>query len=225
MNKIGGYLLALLVLCGIALALYNSAPRSSGTAVKPAVEAHVATTTIKEDTAKYTIDIAYPKFGIPSIDSQIDAMIATTSAQLMAEANADDSGQSAKYELISQFDSVYTGSDIVSARLVVSEYTGGAHPNTNVWGLNYDAKTGAALSLSDALALTGLTLQQVAASSKQQLAKSLGGEFIFPEGADASIDDYSAFVVSKDAVTFYFQPYQVAAYAAGISQTTFPRVK
>ena len=65
---------------------------------------------------------------------------------------------------------------------------------------------------------------QVSAESSTSLARQLGDMFMFKEGADTNPENYSSFLVSRDAVTFIFQQYQVAAYAAGPQRVSFPRI-
>ena len=118
---------------------------------------------------------------------------------------------------------MYAGSDIISVKLLLSQDTGGAHPNTVAVGVNVDPKTGRALTLDDALALTGMSLGQVAAESLAQLKAKLGADMIFPEGADPKPENYGTFLVSASAVTFVFQSYQVAPYSSGMQEVSFPR--
>lgn len=92
-------------------------------------------------------------------------------------------------------------------------------------GENFDRATGKELSLDDALTLTGLTLQQVSDGARGQLQAKLGQDFIFPDGASPSPDNFSAFVVTPNAVTFIFQEYQVGPYSVGAQEASFPRVK
>ena len=48
---------------------------------------------------------------------------------------------------------------------------------------------------------------------------------MFEEGADTNPENFSSFVISADKVTFIFQQYQVAAYAAGPQEVSFERKK
>ena len=59
----------------------------------------------------------------------------------------------------------------------------------------------------------------------QQLKVILGEDIIAPEGADPKPENYNVFLVGKDKVTFIFNNYQVAPYAAGHQEVWFSRVK
>ncbi len=232
MMKIGGYLLALIILLGIAFLLYTYAPRA------PLLGTNTATTTettadgtemktevIATSTATYRIEIRYPQFAIPVVDAKIKAVVDRAITEFKKyPANPADSSVS-QNELTGSFDSTYAGPDIVSVELSISEYTGGAHPNTALIGVNVDRTTGKELTLDDALALIGKTLPQVAESSIEELKRQFGGDLAFPEGADPKPENYSTFVVSKDKVTFIFNNYQVAPYAAGHQEVWFKRMK
>lgn len=183
----------------------------------------LTTATIKEETDLYKIDIAYPHFGIAQVDAAIDASMRSDAAQFKSEAVAIDYLPTAKYEMMGEFDNVTTSKDIASARLVVSRYTGGAHPNATVVGLNFNPQTGSAYTLDDALRMIGMNLQQLSVEAKRQLNANVGDWIQFPEGADPTRENYATFVIGEGKVTFYFQQYQVAPYAAGILDISVPR--
>jgi hypothetical protein len=222
-------LVAVLVIIVLALGAYwvysqrGPAPFVNEVDTPIAVAVVVSTTTVAEETDLFIVDVVYPHFGVAAIDTSIDAMMRSHIATIKSDAAAIDFAPTAKYELTTRFDSVYTSERVVSARLIVSHYTGGAHPNSTVVGLNFNPATGEKYTLQDALAMIDLPLPQLATQSKIQLQAETGEALQFPEGADATAENYSAFVISANKVTFYFQPYQVAAYAAGILDVSFPR--
>jgi hypothetical protein len=129
----------------------------------------------------------------------------------------------AKNSFTGRFDNVYLGSDIVSVELILSSYTGGAHPSTIFSGVAYDRTTGKRLELADALKLIGKSVAQVSAESSVSLKGQLRDSFMFKEGADTNPENFSSFLVTKGAVTFVFQQYQVAPYSFGPQRVSFPR--
>ena len=218
---------AILVVLGGGYALYKGLTRlPSVSHILPGVQ--VATATERENTDTYTIDVKYPQFGIASIDADIKAAVEGAVTEFKNDSNAGppppDSAVT-QYEFQSMFDSAYVGADVVSAKLVVSTYMGGAHPNAAIYGLNYDRETGNQLTLDDALSMIGLSLEEVAERAKAELSTKLGTDIIAPEGADPTVENYSTFIVSPDQATFIFQVYQIAPYAAGPQEVSFPRVK
>ena len=188
-------------------------------------EIHVTTATLKESADTYTVDAQYPQFGDPAIDAEIKSLVELS---VMAFKNDVAAGpppprSATKYEFISRYDSPYVGADVVSAKLVTSTYMGGAHGMSVVNGLNFDRKIGRRLTLDDALLMTGLTLSQVSERAKKELQDTLGADIIAPEGANPTSENYSTFIVDEGSVTFVFQVYQVAPYAAGPQEVSFER--
>ncbi|MEK7601384.1 MAG: DUF3298 domain-containing protein [Patescibacteria group bacterium] len=225
MNKIVGYVLAVTALCILAYAIYANAPRipalpeDTGTAA--GTEMRVATEFAGTDA--YRIEARYPQFGNPLVDEKIKSAVDVAIADFKTIPPNPPGSATPKNEFTGSFDAVYAGSDVVSVKLLLSQDTGGAHPNTVAVGVNVDPKTGKALTLDDALALTGMTLEQVAVQSLAQLKTQLGSDFISPQGADPKPENYSTFLISASAVTFVFQSYQVAPYSSGMQEVTFPR--
>ena len=230
MKRFAGYVLAVLVLSGVAYAVYVFVPRvptlNTGSAPEAAgTEVTVQEKVITESTDTYKIDAHYPQSGIPALDGKVQAVIENALSEFRSyPANPRDSS-APQNELVSSYSSVYIGQDIASVALSISEYTGGAHGNTVIIGVNVDRTTGNELALDDALVLIGKTLPQVADASLVQLKATLGEDLTFPEGASATAENYSTFLVSQDRVTFVFNNYQVAPYSAGQQHVWFKRVK
>ena len=231
MKRIVGYVLVLIVLSGVAYAVYLFAPRVPTLRTGPAPEAATSTEVtvqekvITESTDAYKIDAHYPQFGIPAVDEKVQAVIEKALTEFKSYPPNPRDSATPQNELVSSYNSVYIGSDIVGVALSISEYTGGAHGNTVIIGVNVDRATGKEVSLDDVLALIGKTLPQVADASLVQLKATLGEDLAFPEGANATAENYGTFLVSGDRVTFVFNNYQVAPYAAGQQQVWFKRVK
>jgi hypothetical protein len=205
-------------------AVFVFEPHTAKNVPTPIATLRVATSTIEEHTDAYDIDAQYPQFGAPGIDAQIAADMGGAVDELKAAPTVEHGMSVAKNSFTGRFEDVYIGSDYVSVSLILSQYTGGAHPMTIVSGRAYDRTTGKRLELADVLALTGETVADISASSTAVFAKQFSDAF-FAEGADTNPENYSSFVVSKDAVTFIFQQYQVAPYAYGPQRFTVSRVK
>ena len=223
------YLIALIILAGVAYMLY--AYGSPHTALPSTATSTAATMTqmtvihVQEDTPAYSIDASYPQFGIPSVDAEIKKTVDAGLAEFRGyEPNPPDSA-TPKNAYYGKYDHVYQGADVVSVSLIASEDTGGAHPNTSIIPMNIDPRTGHVLTLTDALNLIGKTLQQVASSSESQIKTSLGADGLFEDGFVAKTENYSVFRIDQKNVTFVFNVYQVAPYAAGPQEATFARVE
>jgi hypothetical protein len=111
--------------------------------------------------------------------------------------------------------------NLVSVNFGLSDYTGGAHGNLVYESFVFDKQTEQVLSLDDVFAEGAL--EEIAPVVQDRLIEDMG------EMADASwIEDgtapepanYRNFVLGAEGVTFFFPPYQVAAYAAGPQSVT-----
>lgn len=224
--KLLGYIALLVVLSAVGYSIYVLAPRLGEWGPQQTDDGVSMTMeSVSEYTDTYSIKAQYQQFGIPAVDALVKKTVEEAIANFKTyPANPPDSAVT-QNEFIGIIGSTYVGADVVSVQLIFSEYTGGAHPNATIVGITVDRKTGKELTLDDALAMTGLSLEQVVAESLKQLKTTLGEGVIFEEGTSAKPENYSTFVVSADKVTFIFQNYQVAAYAAGPQEVGFARVK
>lgn len=231
MNRMFGFVLALLVLGGVIYILFPYL--RTGQTVIPLAdtpsEAAITTATMHEETDAYLIDVKYPQFGIAVIDADIKSKVDTAVTEFkVVPVNPPESlaGQAAtpQNEFTGTFEDVYIGPDVVSVKLVLSQYTGGAHPLTLVSGVNYDRATGRQLLQNDAFTMLGMTAEEVSARATAELKAKLG-DGMFEEGTNSNPENFSSFIISADSVTFIFQPYQVAAYAAGPQEVSFDRIK
>src|SRR3989344_5102235 len=168
---------------------------------------------VNETTDAYTISAKYPQFGIPAIDSQIKAAVDSAIAEIKSMPGNPAGSATPQNSFDGSFNSVYVGPDVISVTLILSQYTGGAHPMTILSGLNFDRATGKKLMLEDALALIGLTVGEVSAKATTELQAELGESF-FPEGTTTNPENFSSFKISGDKATFIFQHYQAGPYSA-----------
>lgn len=207
----------LLVVAVLGFVAYRTSQRSAPVV---APDALVNTVTKQEVGETYEIDATYPRFGIAPLDLYI-AEAELRAIQEVIDAPAALEGQKNSFE--SDFRDVYIGPDFISVKLVLSQYMGGAHPMTIVSGVNYSVASSSIMSLHDVLPLTGLSIEELSEQSTARLEETLG-ENLFAEGANTNPENFSSFSISTSTVTFIFQPYQVAAYAAGVQEVAFPRI-
>lgn len=223
MKRLIGPTVLLIILLGALYALFTytnvRAPFSSHEEAKGV---QISNQQVRETGDSYSINVQYPQFGIPEADTQIKSDIDAAVAEVKGYPAIPADSAAGKNTLDGSFDKVYVGQDVLSVELLLSVYTGGAHGNTAVLGLNFDRSTGKLLTLDDALKMTGLTLDQVSEKTTTYLRKKLGDGF-FAEGAKPTSENFAVFTTSANAVTFIFSPYQVAPYAAGIQEVSFER--
>lgn len=229
MKSVAGFLASVAILAAIVLffAWHSSpgAPEDGAGASATTTAVSAAAAFIQASTTAYAIDVAYPQFGIAAIDDQIRADVQAAAGEIMAlPPNPADSAVP-QSSLTGEYDKVYVGPDIISVELILSQYTGGAHPLTLLSGVAFDRATGRRLLLADVLPLIGMDVEGLSRQATARLEESLGDAFMFRDGADTNPENFSSFTVGTSTVTFVLQPYQVAAYAAGPQEIVFPRVR
>ena len=106
---------------------------------------------------------------------------------------------------------------ILSVLADEDEYTGGVHPNYWVRGLNYDPATGEILSLADVLAdtdgLADLLTEKLMAKYPSEPFPGLQAQL-----AEYTLEDYT-WTLDDQGITFWFSPYEIAAFASGLLTT------
>ena len=214
----------ILIVLGGAYVLFSLAERTaspSEVATSTAQEIQLTTASVSEQTDAYIIDIKYPQFGMPAIDADIKGKVDSSVAEFRSYP-PNPPVSAAQNEFTGTFEDVYVDTEVVSVKLILSQYTGGAHPMTIVSGLNYDRATGRQLLQQEAFEMLGLSAAQVSERATTELKEKLGDSF-FEEGANSNPENFSSFTISRDSVTFIFQASQAGPYAVGPQEISFGR--
>ncbi len=181
----------------------------------------------KEDREALVIDIKKPQSGWPVIDAQIDAFIAEQLQAFEAEISdwpaLDVSSKSGFY---------VTSETVESSRLItfvmyVSPYfAGAAHPNTYIHTLMFEKSRGERVPLPRLLrnGLDDLPLlsEKALIQLKATDISDLTDEEWLNEGTKPTEENLRRVALDDDGLWIYFDPYQVAAYAAGPQKVEIP---
>lgn len=103
---------------------------------------------------------------------------------------------------------------IISMRCNWSSDTGSIHPMHVVSGQNFSTETGAMLSLSEVVT----DVEKIRTLVKQKLSEKYG-DWLFEEWEslyDETETDSFVWTMDYDGLTFYFSPYELSFYAAGV---------
>ena len=115
--------------------------------------------------------------------------------------------------------------DFVSISFMTSEFTGGAHGNYYTSALNFDLKTGKEIKLADLFEPNSAYLKKISdysiADLKTRLGEMSDDEWI-TNGAGNNAENYESWFLTKKGLMITFNPYQVAAYAAGMQTVIIP---
>jgi hypothetical protein len=120
--------------------------------------------------------------------------------------------------------------DLIAIQFTVSSYSAGAaHPNSYTEVVNFDLKNGKLLKLADLFQPGAKYLQTLSIFCIQELkkqAKAQGDTFIDDDwinrGAGAELTNYDNWTITRKGLGITFDPYQVAAYAAGPQNVLVP---
>jgi len=172
-------------------------------------------TFFEEKTQVAEITVEYASLENEKVDASLSSIINDYVVDFKAA--VEEIGESPvgrPYILVIEDQEVYESETTLGVLLLVYQDFGGAHGLPQLIGLNFDKETGEEVLLSDVLALADMTLEELSEGATEYFMELLGDSF-FDGGTDAEEQDFSSFVIDDGEVLFYFQPYQVAAYALG----------
>jgi hypothetical protein len=155
------------------------------------------------------------------IEQIIQDEIAQFKTDVLAFASNPPIAAGSSFDL--QYSIIGQRADIWSIKLEIYVYSdGAAHPNGYSRTLNYDLSNGREITL-DELFLSGSNYLQVLSDfCKTQLSTRDIGFEMFSAGADPLAENYQRWNISDEGLVITFDPYQVAAYAAGPQLVTIP---
>ncbi|QHV94046.1 DUF3298 and DUF4163 domain-containing protein [Spirosoma endbachense] len=128
------------------------------------------------------------------------------------------------WELKTTADTVYTSSNAITVKIETYAYTGGAHPNSNLAFYTFDRETGKTLALTDLVEDTTALLSVVEKAFRKQ--QDLLPQYNLEERGyflrDGRFFLPANIGVGRDGLIFYYNPYEIAAYAVGPIEVTVP---
>jgi len=188
----------------------------------------------------YTVDAEYPQL---EGDSRFDgfnrearSLVSKDIAAFKSDETVREGDEPADLPAETQnstFNAGYTfrlaNPDLISVEFGEGSYErGAAHGNHITEVLNYDVKNGKKLALADLFNPKAKYLASIANYCMKELRERAKNEdsMIFADsienGAGPHLDNYRAWAISKKGLWITFDPYQVAAYAAGPQHVLIP---
>jgi len=191
--------------------------------------------------SRYRIDVVYPQIEgdarFDKFNKEARAMVTKNLAAFKTSetSNETDAGSDLPAETqTSTLDSDYeirlAGDDLISLEFSESAYSrGAAHPNSYTTVLNYDVLNGKKLALADLFnaksnylkAISDYCIKDLKQQAKKEKDSMLTDDMI-QAGALASADNFKSWTITRQGLRITFDPYQVAAYAAGPQQVLVP---
>src|SRR5436853_1990533 len=189
----------------------------------------------------YRIEAVYPQIEgdarFDKLNKEARAMVAKNVAAFKTSETSDeaDTGSEIPAETqTSTLDSDYeirlAADDLISIEFSESAYSrGAAHPNSYTTVLNYDVLDGKKLALADLFnaksnylkAISDYCVKDLKQQGKKKKDSMLTDDMI-QSGASARADNFKSWTIAKQGLWITFDPYQVAAYAAGPQQVLVP---
>jgi len=196
---------------------------------------------IKEDNKKlrYSVDAEYPEIQGDSrfdkFNQEARAMITKDVAAFKSSETAEEGEESGDLPAETQSSTLDIGyqihfatADLISVEFREGEYSrGAAHGNSVTVVLNYDVKNGRKIALADLFNPKTNYLGVLSNYSKKELKDKLTKDEMFDEdmvksGTEPTADNYAAWTITRKGLYITFDPYQVAAYAAGPQSVLVP---
>jgi uncharacterized protein YecT (DUF1311 family) len=180
---------------------------------------------IKEQRKQYVLEVAYPRFGQAAIDRQIEAW-AQDVAREFRESAKESVGEPNPWSAEVSYEIPRNDAAMATVMFTYYSYMGGAHPNSTVETFNFFKSDGMKVDLAELFTQRGI--QRISDISIARLKRDLGGpdgmsdiDWI-KKGAGANAANFASYVLLPRELVIYFDPYQVAAYAAGPQEVHIP---
>lgn len=169
------------------------------------------------------IEVDVPETGVAAVDRAVQALIAEKTDEVEAAAEelaALGSAAGAGLYVTSEIFTATSGiEDVQSLALSVSINTGGVHPNQFFYTWTYRPERGEILKFQSLWQPGHNPLWTLASIVAEQVTGRLGesadAEWVARGAGTENFENYRNFVIDGRELVLFFEPYQVAAYAAG----------
>lgn len=208
----------------------------------PETPPQVLTRNFNENTAAYLVEVEYPELqGLANasiqarVNNEIKARVYGRIAAFHAQgsqfpADAFPEGAFGQSVLAANYDTSLIGKNFFSAIIIYSDYTAGAaHPAGYAEVFNYDLRNGSVVTLDQVLRdldPSAGTLQRLGQYIRQDLVRQLGDDpgsvDLINNGAAPNLENYKNFNLGREGLLIFFDPYQVAPFAAGTLEVEVP---
>lgn len=179
------------------------------------------------------ISIAYPVLGHAAVDEDVRRWAGSIADTFETEMAAlfetsevlGETPDVSRYALHGTYTVLRPSQEAVSLVFEIWTYTGGAHGNLDIITLNYSLITGQRLNFVDIFEDVDKALSLLSGQSRKVLSRRLAGgrmdQWIL-DGTTQDVNNFSSIGLTRQGVRVYFQPYQVAAWAAGAQEVDIP---
>ena len=179
---------------------------------------------ITRQTDKLHIRVHYPKTGSALVDADVFAWAQQTVDTFQSN-YGEEPEQNVPYELETTYSTTRPSPSVLSIVWKTASYTGGAHGNLELSSTTYNLKTGTLVELYDVFDNLETALDIMSRFCAKALAQSLGDMYnndMLNDGTAPEAENFSSFALTPAGIRIFFQPYQVAPWAAGAQVVDIP---
>lgn len=175
---------------------------------------------------QYKIKAYYPDIKYPLLDKVITDKINKYIDEFKDNVIDIPVKQNQYYTFYLLYD-MYSYQDFISYVFSIETYTGGAHPNHDIFTVTYDKSTDKIVTMADLIETNPNFLNTASSTVREELINNPGIVDInmLNSGTTAEIDNFSRFAFSSDGIVFFFTQYQIAPYSSGTFEITVPYSK
>ncbi len=176
------------------------------------------TKTEQSETANLKLSLSYPVFQDEYVDGIINKELKKLQAAFKKDIGEEVISENWKNEQSVGVECFYTESGYLSLLIRNYIFSGGAHGNTQLKSLVLHPVSKQVFGLKDFF--KGEYFKTLQTNTRSRLKEELGFDAFIDEGTETVVD-FSVFTLSNHEITFYFPPYQVAAYSYGTFNVSF----
>lgn len=179
---------------------------------------------VSRQTGKLQIRVHYPITGNARVDADV-ADWAHQAVDTFQNTYGEEPDLGVPYELETTYSTTRSTPSVLSIVWKTASYTGGAHGNLEITTTTYDMKSGALIDLYDVFENLDTALDVMSRYCTKALTKSLGDMYnddMLRSGTAPEAENFSSFALTPEGIRIFFQPYQVAPWAAGSQVVDIP---
>ena len=175
---------------------------------------------------QYKIKAYYPDIKYPLLDKVITDKINKYIDEFKDNVIDVPVKQNQYYTFYLLYD-MYSYQDFISYVFSIETYTGGAHPNHDIFTVTYDKSIDKIVTIADLVETNPNFLDTASNTAREELINNPGLVDInmLNSGTTAEVDNFSRFAFSSDGIVFFFTQYQIAPYSSGTFEITVPYSK
>src|SRR6185503_13068556 len=187
----------------------------------------------------YSVDAEYPEIQgdtrFDKFNQEARAMITKDVAAFKSSETAEEPDETSDLPAETQTSTLdisyqirFATEELISVEFHEGQYSrGAAHGSSYTAVLNYDVRNGRKISLADLFNPKSNYLSVLSTYSSKDLKEKLKKDEMLDEdmvksGTEPRADNYAAWTITRKGLWITFDPYQVAAYAAGPQHVLVP---